>query len=125
MPSVRKLIDVPWKGTTYQAVPGPALINAIEARPDGIPIREIVSSIRITDHSWVIFCALRPFVPGLDRDEVTDAVMEQPQLYEDLSLTLCLETLYPEAARKAVREQQEEAGQEGNGASLPGTSTEG
>ena len=102
---IRKLVTVPFQGSDYECVPGPALIAAVEARPDGLPMREAVQSLRLTDHAWVLYCALLPVAKGVTRDGVLEVVLKDPITYERASLDLCLETLSPEAAR-AIEERE-------------------
>lgn len=109
---VRKLVNVSIRGSTYECIPGPALISAVEARPRGIPMREAVTSLRLTDHAWVLFCALLPHVSDLTEAEMIESVMADPLTYERASLDLCLETLSPEAARMIEGDEGEGEQQE-------------
>ena len=104
----RKNIELKWKGEIYQVTPGPALLTRIEARPDGFPISELARSERFTDHAWIVFCALKEAGLNVERDVVTEAVMNDFNYWAgEVTVPLCLEIILP-----AARSVEESAGVE-------------
>lgn len=125
MKTLRRNIEIEFNGKTHEIIPGPRLIAAIEQRPKGYPLIELATSERITDHAWILYCALKTKIKDLTKNQVIDIVAIDHNKYIPISISICAELLNPEAAReieknlekaKAQVEEQavEDDGDQGN-----------
>lgn len=83
MAAINKIVDINYKGKSYDCIGNFEFINRVEQRLNValFEAQATAGSPKVSDMAWIIFCALRPHIDKLEYFEVGDEMLSDMEYY--------------------------------------------